>query len=72
MKKTTYTPFFLMVLLLGIVLVPNQLNAQEFDSVEVDNEVLIPAKENYVRIGDFVNVQITDAEHFDLFGKVIA
>jgi len=43
----------------------------EYDSPEVDNEVLIPTKENYVRIGDFVNVEITDAEHFDLFGKIV-
>ena len=43
----------------------------EYDSPEVDNEVLIPAKDNYLRIGDFVNVEITDAEHFDLIGKVV-
>lgn len=43
----------------------------EGDSVEVDNEVLVNAAENYVRIGDFALVQITDAEEFDLFGKVV-
>ena len=43
----------------------------EYDSPEVDNEVLIPANDNYLRIGDFVTVEITDAEHFDLIGKVI-
>lgn len=43
----------------------------EFDSPEVDNEVLVDAKENFVRIGDFANVKIESAEDFDLYGKVI-
>ena len=44
----------------------------ESDSPEVDNEVLIPARTNYARIGDFVEVEITDATEFDLYGmKVI-
>ncbi|MCU0416961.1 MAG: 30S ribosomal protein S12 methylthiotransferase RimO [Cytophagaceae bacterium] len=43
----------------------------EFDSPEVDNEVLVEAKEAYVRIGDFANVHIHDATEFDLFGTVI-
>lgn len=43
----------------------------ESDSPEVDNEVLVDAKTNYVRIGDFAKVQITDAEEFDLFGQVV-
>lgn len=43
----------------------------EFDSPEVDNEVLIDAKKNYVRVGDFANVKITDAEEFDLYGELI-
>jgi len=41
----------------------------EFDSPEVDNEVLIDAKEDYLRIGDFTTVEITGAEDYDLFGK---
>jgi ribosomal protein S12 methylthiotransferase len=41
----------------------------EFDSPEVDNEVIIPSKE-YLRIGDFVNVRITDASEFDLTGEL--
>jgi len=44
----------------------------EFDSPEVDNEVLIPAADNYVRIGDFAMVHITDAEDYDLYGKVVS
>ena len=42
----------------------------EFDSPEVDNEVLIPAAENYLRVGDFVHAEIVDAEEYDLFGKL--
>jgi len=43
----------------------------EADSPEVDNEVLVDAKNQYVRIGDFANVKITRAEAFDLFGEVV-
>lgn len=39
----------------------------EFDSPEVDNEVVIKTSE-YLRIGDFVNVKVTDASEFDLVG----
>ena len=38
----------------------------EFDSPEVDNEVLISAKEHYLRVGDFAQVKITGASEFDL------
>jgi ribosomal protein S12 methylthiotransferase len=44
----------------------------EFDSPEVDNEVLIDAAKFYARQGDFVNVKITRAEEFDLYGDVVA
>ena len=43
----------------------------EADSPEVDNEVLIPAKGNYLRIGDFARVKITSSEMFDLHGEVL-
>jgi len=44
----------------------------EFDSPEVDNEVLVKINEaNHVRIGDFANVKITSADHYDLYGNVI-
>lgn len=43
----------------------------EADSPEVDNEVLIEAKDNYLRIGDFVNAKIVKAESFDLYGEVV-
>ena len=58
------------------VLVDKKENGQyvgrtEFDSVDVDNEVLIDASQQYCRIGDFVNVKITDATEFDLYGEVV-
>jgi ribosomal protein S12 methylthiotransferase len=40
----------------------------EFDSPEVDNDVLIDAKEHYLKIGDFANIKITEAREFDLHG----
>lgn len=43
----------------------------EFDSPEVDNEVLVDAKNQYVRVGDFANVLITEATDFDLYGKIV-
>jgi ribosomal protein S12 methylthiotransferase len=42
----------------------------QFDSPEVDNEVLIPATQ-YVRLGDFANVKIHKAEEFDLYGDLV-
>ena len=42
----------------------------EFDSAEVDNEVLVDAATNFVRVGDFANIEITGAEDYDLFGVV--
>ncbi len=42
----------------------------EFDSPEVDNEVLVDAKSNFARIGDFANVKVTSAAEFDLFGEI--
>lgn len=43
----------------------------EFDSPEVDNEVLIKATDDtYLRIGDFAQVLIDDADHYDLYGSV--
>ena len=44
----------------------------EFDSPEVDNEVIIESPDNYLRIGDFVNVKVTSASEFDLTGEVVA
>ena len=38
----------------------------EFDSPDVDNEVLIPTKDNYLRVGDFAEVRITEAREHEL------
>ena len=43
----------------------------EFDSPDVDTEVLISVKENRLRIGNFYNVEITDASEFDLMGRIV-
>ena len=44
----------------------------EFDSPDVDNEVLVKATDsNYARIGDFTNVKITSATDFDLYGELV-
>jgi ribosomal protein S12 methylthiotransferase len=43
----------------------------EYDSPDVDNEVLLLAKDNFVRIGDFAKVKINSAEDFDLFASLI-
>jgi len=43
----------------------------EFDSPEVDNEVLVDAKATYIRTGDFAVVKITGASEFDLHGEVV-
>jgi ribosomal protein S12 methylthiotransferase len=44
----------------------NFVGRTEYDSPEVDNEVLINAKEHYLRVGDFANVNIIGATEFDL------
>jgi ribosomal protein S12 methylthiotransferase len=49
----------------------NFIGRTEGDSPEVDNEVLISAKDTYVRIGDFVDVKITSSEMFDLHGELV-
>ena len=43
----------------------------EFDSPEVDPEVLIPVSEGVLRKGTFYNVEIVDSDDFDLYGKRI-
>jgi ribosomal protein S12 methylthiotransferase len=43
----------------------------EFDSPEVDNEVLIDASKHYATVGSFVNVKIDSAEDFDLYGQIV-
>ena len=43
----------------------------EFDSPEVDNEVLIDASTGYAANGSFVQVKIDRAEDFDLYGQIV-
>ena len=44
----------------------------EYDSPEVDNEVILDARKDYARIGDFVHVKVDRAEDFDLYGKIVS
>lgn len=46
----------------------NFVGRTEYDSPEVDNEVLISTKEHYLRVGEFAQVKITSASEFDLTG----
>lgn len=41
----------------------------EYDSPEVDNEVLVDAKKYFLHIGDFTNIRITQADDYDLYGE---
>ena len=43
----------------------------QFDSPDVDNEVIVNAQDFYVRLGDFANIKITKADHYDLYGEVV-
>jgi ribosomal protein S12 methylthiotransferase len=44
----------------------------EFDSPDVDNEVLIDATETYLKTGEFATIKVIEAEDFDLYGEVVA
>ncbi|MFT4831364.1 MAG: ribosomal protein S12 methylthiotransferase [Psychroserpens sp.] len=50
---------------------PYFVGRTEFDSPDVDNEVLIDAAKHYVKIGEFTNVKITEAADFDLYGDPV-
>lgn len=43
----------------------------EFDSPDVDNEVLVDASKYYLKVGEFVNLKIFEAADFDLYGEVV-
>ena len=45
------------------------IGRSEYDSPDVDNEIRIDAKEHYLRLGDFVDVTIEQAEDFDLYAS---
>ena len=42
----------------------------QYDSPDVDNEVLISADSSFLRVGEFVDVKIIDASDFDLYAEV--
>lgn len=42
----------------------------EYDSPEVDGEVLIPVKENKLSVGEYYDVSIIDCDEFDLYGEL--
>ena len=48
----------------------NYYGRTEFDSPEVDNEVIIPAMNSHLRIGDFSDILIIEAKEYDLVGKI--
>ncbi len=41
----------------------------EFDSPDVDNDVIVNAKDHYIKIGEFIDIEIYEAGDFDLYGK---
>jgi ribosomal protein S12 methylthiotransferase len=41
----------------------------EFDSPDVDNDVLVDASKHYIQLGHFINIKITEATDFDLYGE---
>ncbi len=43
----------------------------EFDSPDVDNEVLVDATKHYIQVGQFVNIKVTEAGDFDLYGEPV-
>ena len=47
------------------------IGRSEFDSPDVDNEIRIDAKAHYLRLGDFVDVTIEQAEDFDLYASPV-
>lgn len=48
----------------------NYFGRSEYDSPEVDNEVIIPVKSSHLRVGEFYDVKIKGAREYDLIGKV--
>lgn len=50
----------------------NFIGRTEYDSPEVDNEVMLDAKKNYLRIGDFVRAKVLQATEFDLVAEPLA
>ena len=52
--------------------IPNYIGRTEFDSPEVDPEVLIDRLDGTsLIIGNFYQIEVVDSDDFDLFGKVV-
>ena len=49
----------------------NYIGRTEFDSPEVDNEVIVSAKDKFLKPGNFYNVRITGSDFFDISGEVL-
>ena len=43
----------------------------ESDSPDVDNDVLVDAKEHYIKIGEFIDIKIHEAGDYDLYGTPV-
>ena len=43
----------------------------EYDSPDVDNDVLVDAEKHYIQIGQFIDIKITEATDFDLYGEPV-
>jgi ribosomal protein S12 methylthiotransferase len=43
----------------------------EFDSPDVDNNVIVDASKFYIQIGQFIDIKITEATDFDLYGEPV-
>jgi len=44
----------------------------EFDSPDVDNDVLVDATKHYLQVGQFINIKINEATDFDLYGAPVS
>jgi ribosomal protein S12 methylthiotransferase len=43
----------------------------QYDSPDVDNEVLVASDQHFINLGHFIEVKITEASDFDLVGEVV-
>ena len=43
----------------------------EFDSPDVDNNVIVDATKHYLQVGQFIDIKITEATDFDLYGEPV-
>ena len=48
----------------------NYYGRTEYDSPEVDNEVIIPVDKSHLRVGDFYDAIIVGAKEYDLIAKI--